>query len=75
MVVPTDFGNITGRTVKVAVMNMDVPTPSVILSNTQNITNTQLEGSLSTNLEYKKELSQYHGFGTDPTINCFFFLP
>ena len=53
MLVATDLGKRTGKTVKVAVTNMADPTPSVILSKTQYSTKTQLEGSSSTNLEKK----------------------
>ncbi len=48
--VPTDFGKRMGRSVKVAVMNMAVPTPSVIRSKTQKMMNTEPEGIMSTKL-------------------------
>ena len=50
VIVPTDFGKRTGRRVKVAVTNIAVPTPSVILSRMQKRMNTQPEGNMSTNL-------------------------
>ena len=55
VMVPTDFGKRTGRSVKVAVMNIAVPTPSVILSKMQKKMNTQPEGIMSTNLTVDKQ--------------------